>query len=182
MSAAHLIHSTFLKNNIIEYRPNISGQSFENHKFILGDRAGPSRDLSNLLHEICHFAEREIGKLKSHPTYGWGFYLGKYWQIGTRWGYEPTTDQQVQREARVWAFQLACQRQFNLNDSAFELIKSAVFLPAWCYFTSKYKFKEKKALYKLSCQVERMSRNRWNYQRLLDDFNERINALNEKNN
>ena len=183
-SKSHLIYRHFLSNPVVKYKPNDAGQHCENNKFYLGDRAGPSRDLGNLLHEICHFAELETNRIIQFP-YNWGLSYGKYWQIGTAYGWETRTHQQVDREARVWAFQLACQKEFGMNDSSQDLVSSAIYLPAWCYYQRKYRLpntiqynsRDRKALYKLARKVERMSLNMWNFNRLIDDFNLRVQLI-----
>lgn len=103
--------------------------------FVIGCRAG---DLlaTNLLHEMAHFAEREIDKLLKRPDMGWGFTYGKYWEIGSQWGYEAHTDQSIRRELRAWAYQHNLELWYGIaqpieklvapvaNDSAFALYHS----------------------------------------------------------
>lgn len=177
MSVAHEIKKIFFQSPIFQLRNKMEGQICEEKSYFVGAAAGPSLNLSNLFHEICHFAELDIKRLKKFPSRNWGFYYGKFWQIGTSWGYEPQTSDQVKRESRVWAFQLSAEKHFDLNDSAQELVKSAVWLPAFCYY--KYSFNnhsDKKALYYLAKHVERLSKT-FNFQKLLDDFNSRIQEL-----
>ena len=181
MSIAHKIKKDFLSNDLVNYDSKIVGQVCRDNKYYLSDNVGPAKSLEYLLHEICHFAELEPDRLKKYPTNGWGLSSGKFWQIGVHWGYEQRTSQQVDREGRVWAFQLACQREYGMNDSAEDLVSSAVYIPAWCYFSAKHKSNgkhhEKKALYKLAKRVERMSNSDWSYQRLLEDYNQRLDFL-----
>ncbi len=178
MSAAHVIFNTFFQNKTFCYEASLQGQYCENNVFFVGDKAGPGRDLSILLHEICHFVELERERLVKFPANGWGLTHGKFWQIGTAWGYEPRTVQQVDREARVWGFQLLAQKHLELNDSAYELVRSAVWLPAFCHY--KYSFSGKitdtKALYHLAKRVERLSK-RISYDQLVNEFHERVKLL-----
>jgi hypothetical protein len=177
MSLAKKIKDTFF------YSPSfcikkMEGQSCEEKKYLVGAKAGPSCSFSNLFHEICHFAELEKQRIVKFPSSSWGLYPGKFWQINTSWGYEQSTDQQVQREARVWAYQLSVQKHFGLDDSAYNLVDSVVWLPAWCFYRFKWggAKHEKKAIYKLSKHVERLSK-RNSYQKLIDEFSERIKLI-----
>ena len=177
MSISHEIKKIFFQSPIFQLKSKLEGQKCEDKSYYVGAAAGPSLNLSNLLHEICHFAELDVDRLKKFPVYSWGFYPGKYWQIGTSWGYEPQTSDQVNREARVWSFQLSAMKYFGMDDSAQELVKSAVWLPAFCYY--KYSFNnpsEKKALYHLSRHIERSSKT-FSFQKLVDDFQLRIQEL-----
>lgn len=178
MSIAYKIKNLFFNNSVIKLQTNLEGQFAKNKTFYVGAKAGPGLEISNLLHEICHFAEFSVKRLRKFPTYGWGFYPGKYWQFGTSFGYEPQTSQQVFREARVWAFQLSLSKELSLDDSSENLVRSAVWLPAFCYY--KYSFdntSDKKSLYYLSKHVERLSKNRFTFDKLMSDFNERIQEL-----
>lgn len=178
MSIAHQIHKLFFHSKFVKYRIEVQGHKCEGTQYVLGGTAGPEASISNLLHEICHFAELEPKRLLKFPSYGWGLYQGKFWQIGTSWGHEPSTDQQVQREARVWAMQLSLERHFNINDSAQELVRSAVWLPAWCFYRRKFTnyYGDKKALYYLSKHVERLSK-RHPFEKVIEDYGQRITFL-----
>ena len=178
MSVAHTLKQWFFDNDIVSCRSNLEGQSCQDFQFIIGAKAGPSSSISNLLHEVCHFAEREPEKLARFPSFAWGFYQGKFWQIGTSWGHEPQTDQQVHREAKVWAMQLSLDRHFNVNDSAENLVSSATWLPAWCLYRKHFtrKCDDKKALYYLARHVDRLSK-QYNVNKVLDEYNMRVNYL-----
>ena len=177
-SIAHQIYQLFFQSKYVKYKSCLSGQRCEGTQYILGPKAGPEASISNLLHEICHFAELEPKRLLQFPTYGWGLYPGKFWQIGTHWGYEPSTDQQVQREARVWAMQLSLERHFNLNDSPEQLVRSAIFLPAWCFYKRKIDsgYSDKKALYYLAKHVGRLAK-RHPFEKVVSDYNYRLSFL-----
>ena len=179
MSAAKILKETFFSNDILNIKP-ISGCLCENYKYYIGGIAGPSKNISNLIHELCHFAELPLDRLKQFKS-DWGLRYGKFWQIGTRWGYEPQTTQSVIREARVWAFQLSAQKHLNIGDNAEELVSSAIFLPAWCLYSYQFKTRgfrssDKKGLYKLANMVERMAKN-YTWDRLVEDSHFRINQL-----
>jgi hypothetical protein len=179
MSVAHQIKNIFFTNSIVKIDVSVQGQKCDGNVFVLGASAGPSRDLSNLLHEVAHFAELEVDRLATFPAGGWGLSMGKFWQIGTAWGHEPHTDQQVQREARVWAMQLSAERHFNIRDSATDLVKSAVWLPAWCHYRRKVTpdtFKDNEALDALAFEVDALTKV-YSFDRLVEDFSHRVNHL-----
>ncbi len=172
---AKILKDTFFYSPVFNLE-HMAGQYCSGNKYFVGGHAGPSKNISNLLHEIGHFAEREVEKLKLFPSNGWGFYPGKFWQIGTNWGHWQSTDEQVKRESRVWAFQLSAQIHLGLSDSPYELVSSADWLPAWCFFSAKHKHNTAKAKYYLAKTVERSMKN-YTWDRLVEDFQYRIAAL-----
>lgn len=176
--------------NPVKVSTRISGQTLtKNGKYLLGTWAGPEQNASNLLHEICHLAEREEDKLLEFPLGGWGFSQGKYWEVGYHCGYEPTTDQQVMREARVWAYQLSLHKKYGLSDNPQEMVSSAIYLPAFCHFQFKfnkcsYNCKEENhlaseefALKKLANLVDDWSRNFYTVDRFEEEWNKRMELL-----
>ena len=85
---AKQIKNTFFYSDVFNLRHNFEGQLCENNAFYVGGRAGPGKDISNVLHEICHFAELEKERVVKFPSYGWGLYPGRKWVVGVHWGYE----------------------------------------------------------------------------------------------
>lgn len=183
MSVSHQIYKLFFSNEFVLLDVGLEGQTCQENSYIIGSRTGPVKSISGLLHEICHFAELEPERLLKFPGMAWGLKQGKFWQVGHKWGYEPMTDQQVQREARVWAFQLSAEKYFGIGDSAQELVSSAKYLPAWCWYQQKhskningYQAKDKKALYYLAKHVERLAKHN-PFEKLVNDYSYRINFL-----
>lgn len=178
MSIAHQINNLFFNNKILKLKAKMEGQKTINSTFIIGARTGPICSISGLLHEICHFTELEIDRLAKFPPHSWGFKLGSFWQIGQYSGFEPKTSQQVLREARVWAYQLSLEHYLGLNTNPYDLVKSATWLPAFCYY--KYSFSgtpsDTKSLYYLAKHVERSAKT-FSFNRLINEFNLRINYL-----
>ena len=68
---------------------------------------------------------------------------------------------------------MSAQKHLGLDDDALDLVRSATYLPAWCYFSKKHKFEDKRALWYLADQVKRMTKN-FSWERLVNDFGERI--------
>lgn len=169
----------FFEDDVIRYKPNIEGQSVEDNVFIIGDKAGPSRDLENLLHEMSHFAEREIEKLKAVPADAWGFSFGKYWQIGAAWGYEPYTDQSVQREKRVWAYQMSIMRHLEILTDPYEVVRSVKYLSAWSYYQpfAQKTHEDECRIHKLADEADKLSRETFTFGRFYEECRERINIL-----
>ena len=182
MSIAHQIKKLFFSNEFVSLDVSYEGQTCNENSYVLGSKTGPVTSISGLLHEVCHFAELEPQRLLKFPSGNWGLYPGKFWQFGQNWGYEQSTDQQVQREARVWAYQLSAEKHFGINHSAEQLVRSATWLPAWCYY--KFQFKtsrfvsDSKRLYYLAKHVERLSK-RNSFEKLLEDFDHRVKFLRE---
>jgi hypothetical protein len=180
VSVAYEIKRLFFQNNVVKYKSKMEGQECKERCFFLGSYAGPEKSIESLLHEVGHFAELEKERLAIFPTNGWGLKQGRFWQIGVHWGYEPCTDQQVLREARVWAFQLSAQRHFNLRSCAKELVSSAVYLPAWCLYKRKTvqtkPHDEHEALDTLARHVDGLTKN-YTFERLVCDYHDRVKYL-----
>lgn len=178
------VKQDFLLNNPVVVNVNGEGQRLDDEKrFILGCRAGPSVLVTNLLHEMCHLAEREKEKIIKRPINNWDFYKGKFWSLCGKSGYEPDNDKSVQRELRVWAFQLSIQNHYSIIEAdegespAEDLVSSAVYLPAWCYYR-KYDIEtEKDALKRAADQITELSEKSYTFDRFCQDWEERMGAL-----
>lgn len=169
----------FIIGNPVKIAQRFEGQSItEGNCYLLGCRAGPEKSISHLFHEMCHLAEREKRVIKQRPFTSWGFKRGKPWSIGWQSGFEPQTDQQVMREARVWAYQLSLQREFDIDESAFDLCRSAVYLPAFCHFQyGRVNLrKEEDAIQTLASIVEYMSET-YTYEKFVKEWNSRMEIL-----
>lgn len=150
----------------IKVDTKLSGQAInQKNQYSLGTRAGPSNDISNLFHEMCHFVELEESRLLEKPNRSWGLVPGTYTKVFGQSFFEPQTDQCTQRELRVWAYQLSLHREFGIRESARELVESMTWLPDFCLFQFKYvknkklgyDEKEQKAIDIAAKMVEKMS-------------------------
>jgi len=169
----------FKENGPIVFDRELEGQSInDNGQFVVGPWAGPQSDMSNLLHEIGHFGEREIDKLSLFPTSSWGFTFGKYWQIGTHSGYEPNTVKSVLREQRVWAYQLSLLRHFGIDDDPVDLVSAVIYLPAWCYY--KPDILDKSKIDALASETDKMSNELYTYEAFMDAWKLRVDYLQNK--
>jgi hypothetical protein len=169
-------------NSPIAFDLKVEGQRVndQQNQFLIGPWAGPQADVSNLLHEAAHFAEREVDKLLLFPFSSWGFSYGKYWEIGTHSGYEPSTDQAVRREQRVWAYQLSTLRHFGIKETAFDLVSSVVYLSAWCFyqpFVNKSNYNDRSKIRRLASETRIMSENEYTYEAFLDAWKLRVDRL-----
>ena len=163
----------------IVYDKKLEGQTCVGNQYVVGPVAGPAADVDNVIHEICHFGEREIDKLLLYPTTSWGFTYGKYWQIGTQDGWEQSTDQSVKREQRVFAYQLSLSRHYDIAKHPFHLCKSIRWLGAWCYYQPFPidTHDDDPRIIHLAAEAEQMSRNEFTYEAFMDAFNLRVDRL-----
>jgi hypothetical protein len=179
----HLARRYFI-GNPVKICQKFEGQGITaDNCFKLGCVAGPSVELSNLLHEMCHLAEREKDKLLLRPHSAWGFTFGKYWELLGQSGYEAQTDQSVLREARVWSYQLSLSRELGIEESAEELVSSAVYLDAFCLFKfnhiakgKPYRERERETLQVLAKLVEDQTEV-FTFERFEQDWFERMELL-----
>lgn len=136
-----------------------------------------------LSHEMCHFAEREIDKLALRPRFGWGFSMGKYWEIGSKSGYEMQNDKDVRREQRVFAYQLSVMKYHGMEVDPYDLVYSSTFLGGWCYYqpfeTPIYgcEKKDNPRVKKLCEDTLLMSQGDYNYEAFVSEWNKRIDFL-----
>jgi hypothetical protein len=181
MKNLDLINDLFFKDRPISYLKNKEGQMIDdNNRYVLGLMAGPSCELQNLLHEMSHLAEIDRKRLIKKPVTSWGLSFGKYWQIGTSWGYEPQTDQSVQREIRVWAYQHSISKALNLeNGSSKELASSAHWLDA--FFLYKHytvgTVSEAVAKQNMAWQIEELSDTVYTYDRFCQEWDDRMKLI-----
>lgn len=183
-----LIQKYFSPHNEVIVKKKLQGQKVVDNRYVIGMRAGPLTNINidNLLHEICHLVEIEEERLVKRPTSSWGLNPGKFWQIGSNWGYETFTDDQVKREQRVWAYQLSLNSNINnqttnINDSL-NLVSSARFLNAWTYYQpfEIKTYKDEDRIKKLAEETFDMSNTEeYSYDKWLEEWNKRINKLKE---
>lgn len=88
----------------------------------LGCMAGPSMEVSNLIHEMSHFVEIDDARMN---VYGWGLSYGKEITIpGHGTFHEPVTWQATQRELRVFAYQVNVHEKFSVKMSFKEIAET----------------------------------------------------------
>jgi len=167
----------------IQIKVNLEGQGLdENGNFVIGCMAGPSCELANLFHEMGHFAEREIPKLKRKPPSSWGYTFGKYYQIGQHSGYEPTTDESVKRELRIWAFQWHLENKYGIATSIKEMISAVVYMPAFIYYPMNGGYRPEPERLTLALEeVTRLSQTTFSLEAFDLAWFERIKALESQN-
>lgn len=165
----------------------VQGQRLnDDRKFVIGCFAGPRLSIENLIHEMGHFAEREIDKLRKRPHFAWGYSFGKFWRVGMQSGHEPYSAQSVHREIRVWAFQLNLHRHYGIKTDAAELAESAEFLPAFCNYRrycdpegAKLRPKDE-CLAQVTKEIETLADTKFTLKAFNDAWNERIEVLSKQ--
>lgn len=160
---------------------SIEGQGIDDEgRYIIGPWAGPEPEMPNLFHEMGHFADREKDKLEEFPNLGWGYGQGKFWQIGTSWGYEPQTDQSVIREARCWAYQISLMRHYGLETDVSEVVASAVWLPAFFLYKQPACKDDKSRLSALAEEVNGLSQTTHSFDAFREAWFDRLRHLTGK--
>ena len=109
---------------------NIEGQRVDNGIIYIGAKAGPDSDISNLIHQMCHFVEIDTKRMTKHD---WGFKYGKYWNICGQSGYEPSTMQSTDREIRTWAYQYNLLDFYKIPESIEELTGPATWINSFLF-------------------------------------------------
>lgn len=177
MSILGKIKSLFEEDDVLVFR-DFQGQNFYNNKFNIGYKLNGEIDSTAAIHEISHFAELPIERIIKKPKNNWDFSYGKFWQIGTSYGFEPQTDQATQRELRTWGYQLSIQRELGINESAYDLVKSIVWMNDYCNFKYRAGIKEDKDVIAYAADiVEKYSDTHFSYKNFLISYKERIEAL-----
>lgn len=174
------IKDRWFTGNPVKLSINFEGQGITplGH-YQLGGRAGPAIDPEHVLHEMAHLVELEQDRLLARPTGGWGLRHGKAWQIGDRSGFYPQTTQQVDREARVWAYQASLMRELDLPMRFDKLVVSAVYLPAFSncrYFRGAFRT-ERQTLAALARRVSHLHGSTHTFEKWEQEWNRRMELL-----
>lgn len=177
MSIIGKIKSLFEVDGVLVFR-DFEGQKCENDRFDIGYKLVSEIDPTAAIHEIAHFAELPLERILKKPNTNWDFSYGKFWQIGIHHGFEPQTDQATQRELRTWGYQLSIQRELGIDESAYDLVKSLVWMNDYCNFKYRAGIKEDKDVIAYAADiVEKYSDTLFSYKNFLISYKERIEAL-----
>ncbi len=117
----------------------LEGQALDKEgRFLLGCKAGPTIEASNLLHEMAHFAEREVEALKKRPVGSWGFKFGKLVEIPavSYSRFEFSGVQHIERELRVFGYHLNLARKYEVGETAKSLAGLCRFLQNFLLYGS----------------------------------------------
>ena len=123
---AQIENHFFNGDRCIGIKRGLEGQTLtETGKVLIGDRAGPSLEISNLVHEMCHFVEIDDVRMKMR---GWGLRVPEIW-VFDRMCVEPRTMQMTERELRVAAYQANVLKYLGYSDDTGEITSSFKYLP-----------------------------------------------------
>lgn len=127
MSPLQLLKRDFLSHtDRIRYVPGFQGQRVdENGVVYVGNRAGPSREFSNLAHEVCHFVEIDDAR---QQIFGWGLRSPEIEILG-RICVEPMTRQMTERELRVMAYQANLTEALGAPARVSRMVSALVYMP-----------------------------------------------------
>jgi hypothetical protein len=173
------INDEFFNNSKIAINYEIEGQAILNGQIHLGSKAGPSNNVSNLIHEMCHLVEIDDNRLTA-PN--WGFKYGTEQSIMGKSFSTYNSIPCIEREIKVWAYQQNLHNLFNIKSTPLEFAKLIVYLGDFpmLAFGEKYQLNsQSKAIeWTESKIIETMKINS------IDAFNlewkRKINLLNEK--
>lgn len=189
-----LIKKMFFDGRPVSLQVDLQGYIIdENGNYCLGCMTGPRIHESNLIHEMCHLAEREVEKLLEKPYNSWGYSFGQFWELLGRSGYESQNSKPVHREKRVWAFQLSVEKELGIRDvedeedtHAYSLARSAPCLDAFMWYKREvlteeqckdYVKAEKQAVQILADEIERLSQTEFTYARFCEQWFHRMELL-----
>ena len=97
---------------------------------IIGAKAGPECNITNLIHEMAHFVEIDEDRMNQD---GWGLRTPTVF-IYNRYCIEPKTIQMTEREIRVMAYQANIFEAFEFPHTAIDEFASAMrHMPDFCY-------------------------------------------------
>lgn len=114
----------------LRYKPGLEGQFVDRDGVIyVGNRAGPTRDLSNLAHELSHFVEVDDTRV---GFYGWGLKAPEKWILGHRCC-EPITMQMTERELRVIAYQVNLLESLGSPSRPRTFVRSLIYMADFIY-------------------------------------------------
>lgn len=162
----------------IQYDPKIQGQETEDGFVKIGPWAGPEADISNVLHEICHFVEIDEARMKDS---GWGLRYPTQEIFGQTF-HEFSKPYHIERERRVWAYQLNLNEKYGIRENAYKLASGAVFLDGFNYLIPEHRGKtDKQAIKIFAKSIEKLAEEpKYSFDSFLKEFDRRKGLLNKK--
>lgn len=110
----------------LRYVPALQGQRVGTDGVVyVGSRAGPSRALSNLVHELGHFVEIDDARQQVN---GWGFKVPLIVVCGQTC-VEPITLKMIERELRVMAYQVNLMEYLGAPMRVLNLVRALQYMP-----------------------------------------------------
>lgn len=107
-----------LESSPLKWEVDLEGQRVVDGQVILGMKAGPSYDVTNLCHEVCHYVESPLDRCNKQ---GWGIKYPKIYQESF------STPKHLEREGRVWAWQYVLHDMVGLDTK--DIVSSSPYLP-----------------------------------------------------
>lgn len=126
MTPLALLKKRYLSHTrCVRYLPGLQGQQVDDQGTIfVGNRAGHTRSVSFLVHELSHFVEIDDRRMQ---LYMWGLHVPTVVICGTTC-YEPTTRAMTERELRVMAFQMNLLESLGVPTRAHYLVEALRFM------------------------------------------------------
>lgn len=155
---------------------NFEGQGInDSGQFILGCRAGPEIAATHLLHEMAHFAEREVKKLKKRPLSSWGFKFGKSIEIPEIGysGFEFSGTQHIEREISVFGYHLNLAKKYGVDETAHSLASVCKYLQNFFMYGSH----DDVAINVIAEKIESAAAGTFTLQRFEIEWRKRLKAL-----
>lgn len=120
----------FRHTRVVQHEERLEGQRVDDHGVVyVGSRAGPEVDISNLCHELGHFAEINDARVDAP---GWGLKTPQVWCYD-RMVCEPETLQITEREIRVMAYQVNLMEFLGVEVDIMETVACLRHLPDHIY-------------------------------------------------
>jgi len=165
----------------IEYDPKLQGQTVFKKKIKIGPWAGPEATLSNVLHEISHFVEIDESRMVKD---GWGLKYPRPQHLLGQTFIEFQKPYHIERERRVWAFQLNLHHKFGIDEGVEDFADAAWFLDGFGYMIEEHRGKtttQQKMCFAKS--IEKLAEEtQYSFESFLSEFNRRKNLLIKKSN
>jgi len=131
-SPAHdVVMERYFPDDLINVQFDVEGMRVKDNRLTLGMRAGPSRCLTNLIHEMCHLVEIDDARILSS---GWGLTTPTQYIPG-RYSHNapiPVTWQPIKREVRVIAMQWQLETSIGVGLTKREALAAMEYMPDWC--------------------------------------------------
>lgn len=155
---------------------NLEGQRLIDDHITIGAKTGPEATVFGLTHEMAHFAELDIERILKKPVRNWDLRNGSSFVIGGRFTHMQITTQAIEREARVWAYEISLRKHYGLTLDVDYMVTGAEWISAWDTYRARFDSKNA-ALSSLKEHVISLSETTHTFELFKEEWNRRVSAL-----
>lgn len=160
----------------IKIKWGLEGQRLIDGHITIGAKTGPEATVFGLTHEMAHFVELDIERILKKPVRNWDLRNGSSFVVGDRFVHMPITTQAIEREARVWAYEISLRKKYGLDFDVDYMVAGADFISAWDIYRARFD-SNNAALSSLKEHVISLSDTTHTFEVFKEEWNRRVSVL-----